>query len=118
MLNNPIWRLNVLSTQYRLRLEAICERIVLHEEVSLEDMIWAEKLAKANRSAATLLRQARRRAENPNMQEGDMDDFLNQLDIGGTGSDRFGISGFDSVDDIVDFFSEGRDKPEDWRQRD
>ena len=51
----------MLSTQYRLRLEAICEKIVLHEEVSLEDMIWAEKLAKANRSAATLLRQARRR---------------------------------------------------------
>ena len=37
----------MLSTQYRLRLEAICEKIVLHKEVSLEDMIWAEKLAKA-----------------------------------------------------------------------
>ena len=57
----------MLSTQYRIRLEAICERIALHEEVSLEDMIWAEKLAKVNRSAATILRQARRRAENPEM---------------------------------------------------
>ena len=46
----------MLSTQYRLRLEAICEKIVLHEEVSLEDMIWAEELAKSNRSAATILR--------------------------------------------------------------
>ena len=73
----------MLSTQYRLRLEAICEKIVLHEEVSLEDMIWAEKLAKSNRSAATILRQARRRAENPDMD--DMDDFMNQLDIGGLG---------------------------------
>jgi len=63
----------MLSTQYRLRLEAICEKIVLHEEVSLGDMIWAEKLAKANRSAATILRQARRRAENPDMDE--MDNF-------------------------------------------
>ncbi len=26
----------MLSTQYRLRLEAICEKIVQHEEVSLE----------------------------------------------------------------------------------
>jgi len=106
----------MLSTQYRLRLEAICNRIVNGEEVSLEDMIWTEKLAKANRSAATILRQARRKAENPDMQEGDLDDFLNQLDIGGLGNERFGVRRFESVDDIVDFFTE--DKPEDWRQRD
>lgn len=106
----------MLSTQYRLRLEAICAKIAQHQEVSLEDMIWAEKLAKANRSAATILRQARRKAENPDMVEGSMDDFLNQLDIGGLGHERFGKSGFDSVDDIVDWFKE--DKPDDWRQRD
>ena len=49
MLNNPIWRLHMLSTQYRLRLEEICRKIILEEAVGLEDMIWAEKLAKANR---------------------------------------------------------------------
>lgn len=118
MLNNPIWRLHMLSTQYRLRLEEICRKIILEEAVGLEDMIWAEKLAKANRSAGTMLRQARRKAENPEMQDGDMDDFLNQLDIGGLGNERFGRRGFDSVDDIIDFFTEGRDKPDDWRQRD
>lgn len=106
----------MLSTQYRLRLEAICERIVKGESVELSDMIWAEKLAKANRTAGTMLRQARRKAENPDMQEGDMDDFLNQLDIGGIGHEAKGIGRFDSVDDIIDFFTE--DKPEDWRQRD
>jgi hypothetical protein len=108
----------MLSTQYRLRLESICNKIALHEEVSLEDMIWAEKLAKANRHAATILRQARRRAENPDMTEDSLDGFLNALDIGGLGNERFGVSGFNSVDEIVDFFSEGDDKPEDWRQRD
>jgi hypothetical protein len=106
----------MLSTQYRLRLEGICNKIVLREEVSLEDMIWAEKLAKANRSAATILRQARRKAENPDMQEGDLDDFLNQLDIGGLGNERFGIGGFNSPDEIVDWFKQ--DKDDDWRQRD
>jgi hypothetical protein len=106
----------MLSTQYRLRLEAICQKIALHEEVSLEDMIWAEKLANANRSAGTMLRQARRTAENPDMQKGDMDDFLNQLDIGGTGFDRFGKRGFRDTDDMVDWWTE--DKPDDWRQRD
>ena len=107
----------MLSTQYRLRLEAICEKIARHEEVSLEDMIWAEKLAKSNRSAATILRQARRRAENPDMQEGDMDDFLNQLDIGGIGHERFGLRGFDSPDDLLDWFKRDDDET-DWRQRD
>jgi membrane protein involved in colicin uptake len=106
----------VLSTQYRLRLEKICNRIANHEEVGLEDMIWAEKLAKANQTAAKFLRQARRTASNPDMQEGGLDDFLNQLDIGGIGHESKGISSFNSVDDIVDFFTE--DRPEDWRQRD
>jgi hypothetical protein len=108
----------MLSTAYRLRLEEICNRIAKHEEVGLSDIIWAEKLAKANRSAGTLLRQARRKAENPEMTEDSLDGFLNALDIGGLGNERRGITGFNSVDDIVDFFSEGDDKPEDWRQRD
>jgi hypothetical protein len=106
----------MLSTQYRIRLEGICQKIALHEEVSLEDMIWAEKLAKANRSAATILRQARRKAENPDMKEGDMDDFLNQLDIGGLGNERFGKRGFNSIDDMTDWWTQY--KPDDWRQRD
>ena len=105
----------MLSTQYRLRLEAICEKIVLHEEVSLEDMIWAEKLAKANRSAGTMLRQARRKAENPNMDE--MDDFLNAMDIGGMGHERFGRRGFDSPDELLDWFRRDEDET-DWRTRD
>jgi hypothetical protein len=107
----------MLSTQYRLRLEFICDRIAKHEEVQLEDMIWAEKLAKANRSASTILRQARRKAENPDMQEGDLDDFMNQLDLGGLGHERFGKRGFDSVDELADWFKRDDDET-DWRQRD
>lgn len=106
----------MLSTQYRLKLESICTKIVNEEAVELSDMIWAEKLAKVNRSASTMLRQARRKAENPDMQEGDLDDFLNQLDIGGLGHERFGISKFNDPDDIVNFFK--KDNPDDWRQRD
>lgn len=105
----------MLSTQYRLRLEAICEKIVRSEEVSLEDMIWAEKLSRSNRSAATILRQARRKASNPNMQEGGLDDFMNQLDLGDPDPSNH-RTGFIGADDIIDFFTQ--DKPEDWRQRD
>jgi hypothetical protein len=107
----------MLSTQYRLRLEAICDKIVKGESVELSEMIWCEKLAKANRSAATILRQARRRAENPDMVEGDLDDFMNQMDLGGLGHERFGRRGFDSPDDLHDWFKRD-DDTDTWRQRD
>jgi hypothetical protein len=105
----------MLSTQYRLRLEFICERIVNSQEVKLEDMIWAEKLAKANRSAATLLRQARRKAANPDMQEGSLDEFMNIMDLGDPDPSNHPTS-FGNADDIVDWFQQ--EKPDDWRQRD
>ena len=78
-------------------------------------MIWAEKLAKHNRSAATLLRQARRRAANPDMQEGGLDDFMNALDLGDPDPSNHRTR-FNGPDDIVDWFSQ--DKSDDWRQRD
>lgn len=93
----------MLSTQYRLRLEAICDRIATGDEVSLEDMIWAEKLAKANRSAATILRQARRKAANPDMKEGSLDEFLNIMDLGNPDPSEHRTR-FDGADDIADFF--------------
>ena len=108
----------MLSTAYRLRLEEICNRIVKHESVGLEDMIWAEKLSAHNASAAKILRQARRVASTPTMQEGDMDDFLNQLDLGSPDPTRH-KTGFDSVDEIVDWFRRDEDEnSEDRRRRD
>jgi hypothetical protein len=105
----------MLSTAYRLRLENICDRIVKGESVELNDIIWAEKLAKANRSAATILRSARRKAMNPNMSEDSLDGFMNALDLGDPDPSNH-RSRFESVDDIVDFFS--RDNEGDWRNRD
>ena len=72
----------MLSTQYRLRLEFICKCIVNGEDVKLEDMIWAEKLAKANTTAREWLKKARRQAANPDMVEGSMDDFMNRMVLG------------------------------------
>ena len=66
----------MLSTQYRLRLQAICKDIANGTEVSLEDMIWANKLAKANTSARGMLSQARRLATD------DDGSCLKYLDIG------------------------------------
>jgi hypothetical protein len=105
----------MLSHNYRMRLEAICDKIAKRETTELNEIIWAEKLAKSNRSAATLLRQARRRAANPNMQEGGLDDFMNALDLGDPDPSNHRTQ-FNGADDIIDFFT--GDKPEDWRQRD
>ena len=105
----------MLSTEYRLRLEFICNRISNGEEVQLSDMIWADKLAKANRSAGEMLRRARRKASNPDIKEGGLDDFLNNMDIGDPDPSNH-KTGFDGADDIVNWF--GREKTDDWRQHD
>lgn len=72
----------MLSTETRLRLEAIARKIERHEEVSLEEMQWAQKWADHNRSAASILSKARRIAIQGHAPEGTMDKFLQDLDIG------------------------------------
>lgn len=105
----------MLSTEYRLRLEYICARIVNGEEVQLADMIWADKLAKANRSAGEMLRKARRGANTKDSPKGGLDDFLNNMDLGDPDPQNY-KTGFDSPEDIVEWFNQ--DKTDDWRQRD
>ena len=97
----------MLSTQYRLRLEGICKSIAAGTEVGIDDMIWAQKLAKANTCARGMLSQARRLATDPD------GSCLKYLDIGDPKSDKKGFSG---ADDIADWFK--NDRSDDWRQRD
>ena len=104
----------MLSTQYRLRLEFICKCIANGEEVKLDDMIWAEKLAKSHTTARDWLQKARRQAAQ-NIEEGSTDDFLNRMGLGDPDPSNH-RTGFNSADDIKDWFQ--RDKPDDWRQRD
>ena len=104
----------MLSTQYRLRLEGICRKISNKEEVDLSDMIWAEKLSKANTTAREWLRKARRHAAQ-DIEEGSMEDFMNKMGLGDPDPSNY-KTGFDSADEIVDWFKQ--DKPDDWRQRD
>ena len=99
----------MLTTQYRLRIAAICKDIAAGVEVSLDDMIWANKLAQANTSARGMLNSARRMATNPS------DSFLNELNIGDPDSTRH-IRGFTDPQDVVEWFHQ--EKSDDWRQRD
>ena len=100
----------MLSTQYRLRLEGICKDIASGSEVSMNDMIWAQKLAKANTSARGMLNQARRLATD------DDSSFLKYLDIGDSDPRRH-KRGFNGADDIADWFRNDN-RSDDWRQRD
>jgi hypothetical protein len=104
----------MLSTQYRLRLEFICKCIANNEDVKLDDMIWAQKLAKANTSANEMLKKARRQSSQ-DIEEGSTDDFLNRMGLGDPDPSNH-KTGFSSADDIKDWFKQ--DKPKDWRQRD
>ena len=105
----------MLSTQYRLRLEFICKCIANGEEVKLQDMIWANKLAKANTTASEMLKKARRAAANPDMQEGGLDDFMNRMGLGDPDPSNH-KTGFTNAEDVIEWFRQ--DKPDDWRQRD
>ena len=99
----------MLSTQYRLRLEAICKDIASGTDVSIQDMIWAEKLSKSNTSARGMLKTARRMSIDPTVS------FLNNLNLGDPDSSNH-KRGFGSPEDVVDWFHQERS--DDWRQRD
>ena len=100
----------MLSTAYRLRLEGICKSIAAGTEVSLDDMIWAEKLSKRNTSARGMLSQARRLTTDNDST------FLKYLDIGDSDS-RKHKKGFSGADDIANWFHNDK-RSDDWRQRD
>lgn len=103
----------MLSTQYRLRLEGICKKIANGESVDLPDMIWSDKLAKANTTAREWLRQARRQSKG--IEEGSLDDFMNRMGLGDPDPSNH-RTGFNGADDILEWFQQ--EKPDDWRQRD
>ena len=104
----------MLSTKYRLRLEFICKCIANNEEVKLDDMVWAQKLAKANTTAYEMLKKARRQSSQE-IEEGTMDDFMNRMGLGDPDPSNY-KTGFNGADEIVDWFNQ--EKRDDWRQRD
>ena len=104
----------MLSTKYRLKLEFICKCIANGEDVKLDDMIWAEKLAKSHTTARDWLQKARRQSSQQ-IEEGSTDDFLNRMGLGDPDPSNH-KKGFTDADDIKSWFHQ--DKPEDWRQRD
>jgi hypothetical protein len=105
----------MLSTTTRLRLEDIAARIAGGLSVSFEEMTFATKWSEANRSAAEILRRARRRAINGEPQRGSLDELIDGLDLGDPDPSNHLIGPQDPVD-LAEWFRQ--DKENDWRQHD
>jgi hypothetical protein len=105
----------MLSTPTRLRLEDIAARIAGGLNVTFEEMQWATKWSEANRSAAEILRRARRRAINGEPQRGSLDELIDGLDLGDPDPSNWLLGPQDPVD-LAEWFRQ--DKENDWRQHD
>ena len=105
----------MLSTDTRLKLEDICNRIENHEEVSFEEMTWIQKWSDHNRIANRMLNQARRIAAQGKPEPGSLDEFLNDLDLGDPDPSNH-LQGSQNPIDLAYWFS--RDDRTDWRQHD
>jgi hypothetical protein len=105
----------MLSTNTRLKLEDIAARIAGGLNVSLEEMTFIQKWANANRSAAAILRKARRRAISGEPAEGSLDEFMEAMDLGDPDPQTH-LTAESTTEDIYNFFK--RDDEDGWRNRD
>lgn len=71
----------MLSTETRLRVEFICERIGCGAPVELTDMAWIQKWASHNPTVDKMLRQARRKAIQGD-EINELDEFCQAMDLG------------------------------------
>lgn len=93
----------MLSTNVRLRLEEIARKIRNREEVTLSERIWANKWAKANRSAAEIISKADRISIQGEAHPDSLDGFLQALDLGNPDLGNH-IVGPTDPDTLADFF--------------
>ena len=105
----------MLSTDTRLKIENICNRIENHEEVSFEEMMWISKWSDHNRIANRMLNQARRVAAQGKPEPGSLDEFLNDLDLGDPDPTNH-LQGPQNPVDLGLWFT--RDDDPNWRQTD
>ena len=104
----------MLSFDSRKKFLEIARRIQDGKEVSLEDALFAGKMAAKDTALANILKHAQRRAfrdpEKPSVV-----DVVDKLNLGPADPNDF-LDRNSSIDDFANFFH--RDRPEDWRQTD
>ena len=72
----------MLSTDVRLKVEFICQRIAKGHDVPFDDMLWIQKWAHCNHSVDALLRKARRTAIKGVQPADSLDGFMQNMDLG------------------------------------
>ncbi len=99
--------MQMLSTDVRLRVEFICQRIAKRQEVQLSDMQWIQKWANCNHSVEAQLRKARRVAVQGDLPTDGLDAFMQDMDIGEPDpSDQ--LSGPQDPTTLAEWFSQKR----------
>lgn len=78
-------------------------------------MVWANKLAKSNRSAYEMMNQARRALRRSDVPDDALGNFLDKMGLGDPDPTNHKKK-FDGAEDIADWFR--NDKTDDWLQRD
>jgi hypothetical protein len=102
----------MLSTENRIKLQEIANKIAKGEEVSLSESVLIHKWADNNRSVYEMLRRAKREAFYGESEKSSMDQFLHDLNLGDPDPSTH-RSKFDGPDDLGDFF-----KAPYWTRRD
>ena len=102
----------MLSTAYRLRLEGICKSIAAGTEVSVDDMIWAQKLCKSKHKCKRNVK-----FKQEDLQQIKTGSCLKVLGYRRLGSKDQHKKGFGGADDIARWFQNDK-RSDDWRQRD
>ena len=105
----------MLTTKLRLQLEEICQIIELKQEVSFADINLIQKCANTNITVYDMLQRARRRAIQGTFHKGDLEEFLDQMNIGNPDPQTH-ITGESSIDDLANFFK--TDESNDHMRRD
>lgn len=102
----------MLSTEIRLKLQNIAQRIADREEVSFSERVLIQKWANHNRSIYEMLRKAEREAFFGDDERSPLDQFLSDLNLGDPDPSNHRTK-FDGPDDLRDFF-----RAPDWTRRD
>ena len=102
----------MLSTETRIKLQNIADRIAKGEEVSLSESVLIHKWADHNRSVYEMLRKSKREAFYGDTEKSPMDQFLHDLNLGDPDPSNH-KSGFDGPEDLGGYF-----KAPNWTRRD
>ncbi len=93
----------MLSTDTRLQLQDIADRISRHEEISLKEISLIQKWSDHNRHAYEILQKARRRAISGEPEPGSLDELIDGMNLGFADPSSH-LVGPQSPDDLANFF--------------